>query len=51
MLQKCFPKKMEEEWPERLRELIPTHGVKLNEDRQAALENMAYTAKVLGLDA
>lgn len=48
MLQRCFPERVNA-WEPLLKDMIPSHGVKLNENESLADEVMAETAKVLKL--
>ena len=48
VIKSCFPSKLAA-WEPKLKEMIPSHGEKLNGNADRARENMAYTAKVLGL--
>lgn len=48
ILERCFPEHMPR-WQGTIRELIPSYGTKLNEDRAAARESLARTARTLRL--
>ena len=48
LLAKSFPARMSG-WEPRIKELIPSYGVKLNDDPQLADEVMGRTARVLGI--
>ena len=48
LLAKSFPARMSG-WEPRIKELIPSYGVKLNDNPQLADEVMGRTAQVLGI--
>lgn len=48
LLKRCFPKHMDA-WEPKLREMIPSYGVELNENESLADEITAHTNKVLNL--
>ncbi|MFE5672294.1 malate:quinone oxidoreductase [Agromyces sp. NPDC056523] len=50
VLAKCFPDRVAS-WEPRLREMIPSYGTTLSDDRELAAASLARTAAVLGLDA
>ncbi len=51
LLNKCFPKQMQsEEWKNKLKEMIPSYGIKLNENETLAKEIRNNTSKVLKLE-
>lgn len=49
VLERCFPEHWER-WQSQLREIVPSHGIRLSEDPAFAREIEERTAKVLGLD-
>lgn len=49
LLEKCFPTRMSG-WEPRIKELVPSYGVKLNDNHDLADELFAHTANVLGID-
>ncbi len=48
LLKRCFPKQMDA-WEPKLREMIPSYGVQLNENETLADEVTAHTSSVLNL--
>lgn len=50
LLQRCFPDRIES-WEPRLRELIPSYGLVLNERPEAAREVVTETAEALAISA
>lgn len=50
LLQRCFPKKFKFEWQDALHEMIPTLGIKLNENAELFEETLAATAATLQLE-
>ncbi|WP_394938492.1 malate:quinone oxidoreductase [Psychromicrobium sp. YIM B11713] len=49
LLQRCFPREFKLQWQEKIKEMIPTFGVKLNDNPDLAAETMAKTAATLQL--
>ncbi|GAA2175237.1 malate:quinone oxidoreductase [Agrococcus versicolor] len=50
ILERCFPDRFAG-WRGEVERLVPSFGVRLNDDREVARESMARTAQVLGIDA
>ncbi len=50
LLARCFPDRMAE-WEPKLRAMVPSYGVKLSDDPEAAAASLAATAKALNLTA
>ncbi|NYE94695.1 malate dehydrogenase (quinone) [Psychromicrobium silvestre] len=50
LLQRCFPREFKFQWQDKLKEMIPTLGTKLNENPDLAAETMTKTAAVLQLN-
>jgi len=51
VLKTCFPEQMKSEaWLEKLKEMIPSYGQSLIEDRELCLSTRAYTTKILKLE-
>lgn len=50
ILQRCFPREFKMQWQDRLTEMIPTLGQKLNDNPDLAADTMAKTASVLQLN-
>ncbi|WP_427018422.1 malate:quinone oxidoreductase [Pseudarthrobacter sp. P1] len=50
LLQRCFPRKFKLEWQDSLRTMMPTYGIKLNDNPDLAAETLAKTAVALGLN-
>mmetsp|Transcript_27392 Transcript_27392/g.47500 ORF Transcript_27392/g.47500 Transcript_27392/m.47500 type:complete len:614 (-) Transcript_27392:367-2208(-) len=50
VLRGCFPSKFNSVWQTEIKDLIPSFGTKLNNDRAAVEKVYAETAEVLGLD-
>ena len=50
VLEKCFPDKVENEWKEKLTEIIPTYGQKLAENPELTDQIRTYTKEKLELD-
>lgn len=48
VLERCFPQRWAE-WQPALSRVVPTHGLELGEDPQAARASLARTAEILGL--
>lgn len=48
LMHQCFPERAPS-WEDRLKELVPGYGIKLNENPERADEIIAYTAKVLDI--
>ncbi|HAV02230.1 MAG TPA: malate dehydrogenase (quinone) [Chryseobacterium sp.] len=48
-LEKCFPEKMNAEWREKLKEMIPSYGYKLAEHPEMVQKIRAYTKEKLDL--
>lgn len=49
ILQRCFPREFKLQWQDGLKQMIPTLGIKLNENPDLAADTMAKTASVLQL--
>ncbi len=49
VLEKCFPEKMNGEWREKLKEMIPSYGYKLAEHPEMVQKIRAYTKEKLDL--
>ncbi|AJT41277.1 malate:quinone oxidoreductase [Psychromicrobium lacuslunae] len=49
LLQRCFPREFKLQWQDKIKEMIPTFGVKLNDNPDLAAETMAKTAATLQL--
>lgn len=50
VLEKCFPEKLENEWKEKLLEIIPSYGQKLSENNDLAEKVRNYTKEKLELE-
>ncbi len=50
VLAKCFPEKVEGEWKEKLKEMVPTYAVKMSDHPELTREMRAYTKEKLELD-
>lgn len=50
LLNKAFPTKVENQWNEKLHEIIPSYGKNLEEDPQLLDQTRQYTSRVLGLN-
>ncbi len=51
LLKRCFAKRVETpEWQKKIREMIPSYGRSLNDDRELLLEIRSFTAQTLRLD-
>ncbi|SFI59198.1 malate dehydrogenase (quinone) [Kaistella treverensis] len=50
VLEKCFPDKVENEWKEKLCEIIPSYGQKLSENPELTEKIRAYTKEKLELN-
>lgn len=51
LLQRCFPREFKLQWHDKIKEMIPTFGVKLNDHPELAAETMSKTAKTLQLSS
>lgn len=49
VLEKCFPEKMESEWKDKLKEMIPSYGTKLSENPEMTAMLRAYSKEKLQL--
>ena len=50
VIEKCFPHQLENEWKEKLLEIIPSYGQKLSENKELAEKVRNYTKEKLELD-
>jgi malate dehydrogenase (quinone) len=50
VLERCFPHKSEQ-WGSKLKEIVPSYGMKLSDRSREAKASQKRTAKVLGLSA
>lgn len=50
VLEKCFPDKLQNEWKEKLLEIIPTYGQDLSENPELTAKIREYTKETLELD-
>ena len=50
VLEKCFPDKLQNEWREKLLEIIPTYGQKLTDNPELTAQVRSYTKEKLELD-
>ena len=50
VLEKCFPDKLQNEWKEKLLEIIPSYGQDLSENPQLTEQIRSYTKEKLELD-
>ena len=49
VLEKCFPEKLNNEWREKLLEIIPSYGQKLSENPELAEKMRSFTKETLEL--
>ncbi len=50
VIQKCFPKEFKSnEWQEKIKELIPSFGIQLNDNPELLVETRKRTSSILGL--
>ena len=50
VLEKCFPEKINNEWREKLLEIIPSYGQKLSENPELAEKMRSFTKEILELN-
>ena len=50
VLEKCFPEKVENEWKDKLKEMVPTYGQKLADNPELTREIRDYTKEKLQLN-
>ena len=50
VIEKCFPEQLENQWKDKLLEIIPSYGQKLSEDEELAEKMRNYTKETLELE-
>ena len=50
ILEECFPEKLQNEWHDKLLEIIPSYGQKLSENAELTEQVRNYSKEVLELD-